>query len=348
MKTVAISSGGRALWIDQLRILSCLAVVFIHVTGDSYNRFTSPTLGEWWLANIVNGTARAAVPIFVMISGALMKESDCEPTYFYRKKAMRLLPVILGWTSLYAFFDIFVLGISPKDVAVTAISKGFVYLHLWYLTMLVFLLAFAPFLARYKYSFSGGKRGQLMLLWICIATISFDWVVEILCRINLVPFTGWTRTFVEFIPYFLLGLLLSGPNPVRPAFRAGYYLLAATVGCWIANYTACRFFGIVEDTMPLANRSPFVMAVAVTVFLLVRKGIAFGRSSVCLHALADASLGIYLLHPLFIWLFRRLLRDTELDIVNGWWTFPTAIITYLFSFACISTFRRSELGRILS
>ena len=340
--------GERIGWIDQLRVIACFAVVLIHVSGEAYARFASGPVWEWWLANVLNGSARAAVPLFVMISGALAKEGDCLPTHFYRKKALRLLPVFLAWSALYVAFDMTALHLSAREIYLLFISKGFVYLHLWYLSMLAFLLAFVPYLVRIKYPTPLGGEGRVKLLAICIVVVSLDWLFDFLCRIHEIPFLYWTRTFVEFVPYFLLGMLLAAPKSSSPARPWGGYLLGALVVSWLANFLTCEFLGIAEDSRPLANRSPFVLAVAVAAFLFVRDGGVPWKSSPWWGRLGDASLGIYLLHPLFLWLFRRVSRGTDWDPLSGGWMIVTALVAFIISYVCITVFRLLEIGRKLT
>lgn len=341
-------SGERVIWIDQLRVIACMAVVLIHVSGEAYARFASGPEWEWWLANLLNGSARAAVPLFVMISGALTKEGDCLPVHFYRKKAIRLLPVFLAWSALYVAFDIGALHLGVREIYLLFISKGFVYLHLWYLSMLAFLLAFVPYLARFKYPAPLGGEGRVKLLAICIVVVSLDWLFDFLCRVHEIPFLYWTRTFVEFIPYFLLGMLLVKPQSPSTARRLGWYLIGALAISWLANFLTCELLGIAEDSRPLANRSPFVMAVAVAAFLFVREGGIPWKDSPWWGRLADASLGIYLLHPLFLWFFRRVARGTDWDPLSGGWMILTALVAFAVSYLCIAVLRVSKFGRRLT
>ena len=336
-------------WIDQLRVIACLAVVLIHVSGEAYASFATGPAWEWWLANVLNGSARAAVPLFVMISGALTKEGDCLPVHYYRKKAIRLLPVFLAWTALFAVFDKVALHLSVKEIYLLFISKGFVYLHLWYLTMLAFLLAFVPYLARFKFPAPLGNEGRLRLLAICVVVVSLDWLFDFLCRVHEIPFLFWTRTFVEFIPYFFLGLLLASPQSASSGSRRwGMYLIGALAVSWFANFLTCEFLGIAEDNRPLANRSPFVLAVAVATFLFVRDGGVPWKSSPWWGRLADASLGIYLLHPLFLWGVRRAFRGTEWDPLAGGWMIVTALVAFVISYLCITVVRCWKFGRRLT
>ena len=336
-------------WIDQLRVIACLAVVLIHVSGEAYARFASGPIWEWWLANVLNGSARAAVPLFVMISGALTKEGDCLPVHFYRKKAIRLLPVFLFWSVLFAAFDKIALHLSAREIYLLFISKGFVYLHLWYLTMLAFLLAFVPYFARFKYPSPLGGEGRVKLLAICVVVVSLDWLFDFLCRVHEIPFLFWTRTFVEFIPYFFLGLLLAKPQSASTGRRPlGVYLIGALALSWLANFLTCEFLGIAEDSRPLANRSPFVLAVAVATFLFVREGGLPWKNSPWWGRLADASLGIYLLHPLFLWGIRRASRGMEWDPLAGGWMIVTALVAFVVSYLCITVIRYWKIGRRLT
>lgn len=336
-------SASRMLWIDQLRVLACLAVVFIHVTGPAYARFHDGPWWEWWLANLMSASSRASVPVFMMISGALMRERDCDAAGFYQRKALRFIPVIVAWTALYAVFDVVVMGYTVKDVALEFISRGYVYLHLWYLAMFACMLAFAPFLARFRFSVPFSRGDGWWLGALCVAFVSIDWGFHLACRALGVVFHEWTRTFLVFIPCFLLGAWLPAASVNRRWWK--FVLAAALAASWLANYLSCRFLGVIDDSMPLAFHSPLVLVVAVAVFLLAKSGARSSEKSPrWLAAAGEASLGIYLLHPLFIWLFQRLLRGSGHDLLAGWWMPVTAAAAFLASFACIHLLRRLPWG----
>ena len=303
-------------------------------------------MSEWWLANILNGSCRAAVPLFVMISGAMMRERDCDPATFYRKKALRFLPVILIWSALYWVFDMVVLGLSFSQVAIQLVSKGYVYLHLWYLGMFAFLLVFAPFLGRFKFSLPWRANDIRMLVMVSVGFIFIDWSLLFICHVAKVPFNHWTMTFFLFIPYFLLGAWLGkAQNNPKRSFHA-CMLALALLASWIANFLTCRYLGVVSDTVPLGNHSPLVFAVAVAAFLtaIPMKGDSV-QASRLISILGATSLGVYLIHPIFLWLPRRLLRGSTIDMFSGWWMPVTAIVVYAVSLAVIVLIRRFTLGR---
>ncbi|EMH1199379.1 acyltransferase family protein [Serratia marcescens] len=58
-------------WLNNARIIAILAVVLLHVSSRV---ITWSELGsnDWWYANLYDSLVRWCVPVFVMISGALL------------------------------------------------------------------------------------------------------------------------------------------------------------------------------------------------------------------------------------------------------------------------------------
>lgn len=336
----------RLAWIDHLRVVGCLAVIAVHVSGQAYSRFSDPPSFEWWLANVLNGSCRAAVPVFVMISGALIKPSDCDAVAFYRKKAGRFLPIIVVWTLCYGLFDVIIKGQTPQQVVGDFLTYGHVYLHLWFLTMFAGLLSVVPFIAKLRFGLAGPARDWLILAGIATVLITIQSTMRFTEVAFNFTFLRWTHSFLEYIPYFLLGAVLNG-SPGQPAStRWGWLLTLALIASWTANYLTCRCLGIVSDYVPLSNTSPLVMAVALTVFLFIRSRVNQSvRSPRWLVLLGNATLGIYLIHPLFIWLFRRLLRGTNIDILSGPWMLLDLPVIFGVSLGATLLIRRFALGR---
>src|SRR6185312_8313743 len=89
----------RSYGLDLLRILSISGVVAIHVFGL---RVGAEPKGNtsWWVATILDIGFIWVVPVFIMISGALLlgsKQLVADPGGFYRKRAMRIIPALVAW-----------------------------------------------------------------------------------------------------------------------------------------------------------------------------------------------------------------------------------------------------------
>ncbi|MGL5085683.1 MAG: acyltransferase family protein, partial [Clostridium sp.] len=66
----------RIYYLDVLRIISILGVILIHDTASNVANLSHIGSESWWVANILNASFRWAVPIFFMISGALLANKE--------------------------------------------------------------------------------------------------------------------------------------------------------------------------------------------------------------------------------------------------------------------------------
>lgn len=65
----------RILYLDILKIISCIAVVMIHVTADGF-KYMNIHSASWSVVTIFNIVVRFAVSVFVMASGAVFLNPD--------------------------------------------------------------------------------------------------------------------------------------------------------------------------------------------------------------------------------------------------------------------------------
>ena len=62
----------RLVYMDWLRVLATIAVVTIHVAAGYVSVLDANNASRWMAGNLFESISRASVPIFVMISGALL------------------------------------------------------------------------------------------------------------------------------------------------------------------------------------------------------------------------------------------------------------------------------------
>src|SRR3954469_16680692 len=90
------------VYLDGLRVAGMVAVVLLHVSlGLIHYRALSP--GDLTLCLAVNALTWWAVPVFVMISGALLLDPARWTTTgdFYRRRLARIGWPLLFWCALY-------------------------------------------------------------------------------------------------------------------------------------------------------------------------------------------------------------------------------------------------------
>ncbi|HYT45383.1 MAG TPA: acyltransferase family protein, partial [Methylomirabilota bacterium] len=90
------TSPQRMLWPDVIRIIAIYLVVQIH---------TSYTPPSWqWLVTILFKFGVMGVPLFVILSGALLLGKQEDYKTFFRKRCMRVLLPWIVWTFLYMIY----------------------------------------------------------------------------------------------------------------------------------------------------------------------------------------------------------------------------------------------------
>ena len=94
------------VWLDVVRFVAMFTVVCCHCT-DPFNFYpgTAPNIGEIKLWGAIYGALlRPCVPLFVMITGALLLPVRGEISVFYKKLIPRVLWPFLIWSVIYNLF----------------------------------------------------------------------------------------------------------------------------------------------------------------------------------------------------------------------------------------------------
>ena len=86
---------------DFLRALAITGVILIHVSTGGFSR--PPGSFDWLSALFWASVSRASVPIFLMLTGALMLDPRRELTIrqLWLRKIPRLLAALLAWALIY-------------------------------------------------------------------------------------------------------------------------------------------------------------------------------------------------------------------------------------------------------
>ncbi|MEZ8143565.1 hypothetical protein A1OO_09175 [Enterovibrio norvegicus FF-33] len=288
------------VWLDNARILAILAVVMLHVAADFV---FDAQLGSisWWIGNVYDSAVRWCVPVFVMISGALLLDPSKTESLqdFYKKRVSRLLIPLVFWTLVYLGWQV-VKGVvknQPESVSSLLLSvlNGTPYYHMWFLYMIVGLYLFTPFFRMVVMQASENALWVLVVAGMSIAAINSG--VEKLNGQDAGLFINW---FLLYVPYFFLGYLLRQTERYPP-FRMivgvfvttfvvtslGFFLLASASSVKIGLY----FYDYLSLTV-------IPMSISV-MFMFKRKNRPLWTTDVT-KALASLTLGVYLIHPMVL------------------------------------------------
>jgi surface polysaccharide O-acyltransferase-like enzyme len=329
-------------YIDYLRIVAIIAAITIHVTADYYTKFSMIKNIDWWFANLLNSASRFAVPLFVMISGAVLIGKKYEPVEFYSKRVRRLLPAIIFWNIFYVGFS-FCKGMSINSLIwqlkIGLLASGKAYYHLWYLSMFACLMLFVPYINKLltgeKLNYNDFKILSLLFLFF----FTLNGISSILMSIKGIKM-NWFKSFPWFIAYFVAGHFLDKHKElltlsVKNIFFALTLLITfgATINFYYANH-----LGLFKDNLFLNSAGPFVFLITIIIFQLARLAFQDVNENKIIAKIAECTFGIYLIHPVFLYFFKKLLPSYD---TRGVFYIPLVIVlTFFISFFTIATLRR--------
>ncbi len=295
------------IWVDNAKIIAIFAVVILHIAAAVVTKITNLESFAWWIGNAYDSLTRWCVPVFVMISGALLLDTNKnEPiSVFYRKRASGiLLPTIfwsiffLGWTFLKGLIK----G-SPYSFIfiVKQLLAGRPYYHMWFLYMLICLYLFTPFLRIIIKNTS--KKEQIIFVAILFMMSIINKVFNVFYPSSSKLFINW---FLFYLPYFISGHLMiemrKNPNKVLLILSFTLSAILTALGLFFLS----RASGLENGLYFYDYLSITVVPMSLSMLLLLKtitKPIIINSSFT--HKLAQLVLGVYLIHPIFIDIFKH-------------------------------------------
>ena len=162
------------IWLDNARIIAILAVVFLHVAG---NVVTESDIGSeyWWYGNLYDSFVRWCIPVFVMISGALLlNPSKIESLRaFYAKRVSRILIPVMFWSAVFLLRWASNSAMGDQEMLALELLKrllsGKPHDHMWFLYMIIFLYLFTPF---FRKIVANSTRRELVIFVVATFLIS--------------------------------------------------------------------------------------------------------------------------------------------------------------------------------
>lgn len=347
-----VTDHGSIFWLDVVRVFATVAVVFLHVSAEVVTEITNTTTFSWWAANLYDSIVRWAVPVFVMISGALLLGPSHKETFtqFYRKRATRIIIPLVFWTAAYFAFVSHYYGQIELKSALISIALGKPYWHLWYLYMLVGLYIVTPFLRTYVSSSSVKERYALIMVIFTFAVLNSALNYFVFNNIISNMQTVFTM-FLPYIGYYICGYQLRVIDKTR---ISSVLLLFFVLGCLLAGFLGTGFvantYGLLNGLFFYDYFSPAVIGMAICMFLLFSK--IFSQDGTprkifrgFIEQASPCTMGIYLLHPMVIG-YLRVGHNLSAVSMNPAYSIPLySLSIFLFCFAVMAAVTRIRLLR---
>ncbi len=296
-------------YLEVLRLVACILVVGVHVSAFNLEQVPVESL-NFKVMNGLDCLSILGVPLFVMISGALFLAPSYEITVkkFYTRKIPRIVFLYFFWLLFYNVVNFLENGtvwnftnVKKQIVLESLLGKGMY--HMWYLPMLAVLYLLTPFLK----SFAADRKKCLLF---CALGFAYSILLPTALKFEF-PY----RTIVEslynqfdcsffggYVTYYVLGHALHEYVPKLSAQKKVALGLGGIIAMGI-EIAVCNAWSVKTGIMSTILNTPFSVTAfigATAIFLLLRDGVSGRKQEELSGRLAGLTLGIYLIHPLFL------------------------------------------------
>ena len=286
--------------LDLCRIMGCLMVLVIHASAEIYQRCPIDS-APFVPLNFISTAVRAGVPIFFMLSGALiLSREQMDVPKFLKKHALYLTGIFFLWSFIYALLSRVVSGeFGTLHKFIYSVVAG--HYHMWFIPAMVICYLFMPPAHALIHEKKLSEKYLLAL---------FFGLVLLSDNMNLTPDTApilhkitlnFSLDWLGYMGYVIWGWWLTTRKlPKNTVWIAPVVFLACAIATSAANLWYSGYKGEADGWLFNYFSLPnFIQASAIFCFFLSLKDREFKRAKL-VHTLADCTLGVYLIHPMMI------------------------------------------------
>jgi len=302
-KTGHMQQENKTFWFDNLRVIATIGVIFIHVSSEYVPTAGTISAYTFWIGNLFDSASRVSVPIFVMLSGALLLPKDYGIGVFLKKRLVRLVVPFLFWSLIYIGNTIYGEFDAGHKMSLYEIARTvFVNLrdgssiHLWYVYMIIGVYLFIPIIGKWVRNSTEKEMRYFLIIWVCTLFLDQPYLSKIKPDIDLSYFTG-------FLGFLILGHYLtinSFGNAPKTNLIATIMLFVGYVSTVLGTFFVHKATNEYVSTFyePL---SPNIMLFAAGLFLLNKnKDITQPVFIKIRDFISRYSYGIFLIHVLIL------------------------------------------------
>ena len=321
------------VWLDVVRFIAMFTVVCCHCT-DPFNFYpgTAPNIGEIKLWGAIYGSVlRPCVPLFVMITGALLLPVRGDASTFYKKRIPRVFYPFLIWSVLYNLFPWItgLLGLNPQiildffpyageEVMQQSFSVSLEYIlmipfnfsilavHMWYIYLLIGLYLYLPVFSAWVEKASERAKRLFLLAWgvTLLLPYYYQFVSNYLWGTCSWNSFGMLYAFAGFNGYLLLGHYLKNLEwSLKKTLAIGIPMFAVGYAVTFLGFRHITALPEYTDEMLelfFTYCSLNVVMMTIPVFMLAKKvKVNSERMKKALANLTVCGFGIYMIHYFF-------------------------------------------------
>ena len=320
----------RIVWLDFVKFIAIFMMIAVHCTDNVTPAERSEPWYNLW-GSFYGSFMRPAIPLFVMVTGALLLPVRQNISAFYKKRLTRLVIPFIIWSVLYNLFPWItgLLGLSPTvindffawaepdqsfsgalhNILMIPFNFSMLAVQMWYVYLLIGLYLYMPIFSAWIKQASIKEQQVFLFLW--FISLFIPYLREYLTK-DLWGTCSWNEFgllyyFAGFNGYLLLGYYIVN-NDINFSWSK---LAIVGLPTFVVGY-CITFFGFKSVTavpgqpaelveLFFTYCSPNVLMMTLPVFLVVRKiqfsSVIIRRFSV---SISTCTFGIWMSHYLFL------------------------------------------------
>lgn len=331
MKVASIEKDNkRIIWLDFVKFIAISMMIAVHCTDNVTPTERSEAWYNLW-GSFYGSFMRPAIPLFVMVTGALLLPVKENISTFYTKRLTRLVIPFIVWSVLYNLFPWItgLLGLSPTiindffawaepdqsfsgalhNILMIPFNFSMLAVQMWYVYLLIGLYLYIPFFSAWVKQASVKEQKIFLTLW--FISLFIPYLREYLTK-NLWGTCSWNEFgllyyFAGFNGYLLLGYYIKN-NDINfswgklavigiPSFIIGYCIT------FLGFKSITAIPGQPAELVELffTYCSPNVLLMTLPIFLVIKKN-HFKSVTIRRFAIniSTCTLGIWMSHYLFL------------------------------------------------
>lgn len=290
------------VYISYLRIAATFAVILLHTVATYVGKFPRVDIDTWHIANTIDSCMRACVPIFVLISGALLLDKQEPLGMFMSKRIKRIGIPLLFWSIVYLLWQTFIGQIQWSGSIIMDIKRVYMLLktgvsyHFWYIYMILGLYLLMPILRRWVQQAPAKELLYFLGIWSITLWIN-PYTKTYFPAIELMYFS-------KYVGYLILGYYLD--KYIVPSKKVALLAFSCLVVGILCTALLTYYFSKNEQHFVgvfYGNLTPNVCLSAIGYFLLAK---CFLQSQKSIILLADSyTFGIFFIHVIVLYYIHR-------------------------------------------
>lgn len=327
----------KKLNIEVIRIVAIMSTIMIHVSNIYMRSFSKISKLSFFGSTFFNSCARICVPLFFMISGALLINGEYNKKKYF-KRIGKFILILAVWSIIYFAINVYRGGSSNiiKAICWTFFDTSYTSKHLWFMYAIIGLYIALPFVQTMCKNLTKEQENLFLILWFVISGLSGVYL-PIMRLIG-----GYSLDIVYPVPlingayylgYFICGHIIykrikdiKANKKYNTICILTYLLLALfmSVITYIVSVEANKLV-----TFMLWYRSIFIVFESISIFvLIIINGDKFKNENII--KISSLSFGVYLVHAIILFLIKD-----NISIINYPSIIGIPIITLIIYFSTL-------------